>query len=136
MFSGGESNARSTGDQAMTDRELLELAARAAGIEIEWNVMINRDSPFLAPKTQQERNWLGHEHTPWNPLDDDGDALRLGVALRIKHERHPIHPFVAAWAPEIPARFEEPEGDDPYAATRLAIVRAAAEIGKHLETKP
>ena len=25
---------------------------------------------------------------------------------------------------------EEPEGDDPCAATRLAIVRAAAEIGR------
>ena len=48
----------------MTDKELLDLAAKVAGIEIEWNVMINPHSPILAPKTQQERNWLGHEHTP------------------------------------------------------------------------
>lgn len=116
-------------------RRLLDLAAKAAGVEIEWNVMINPYSPILTPKTQQERRWLGHEHTPWNPLSDDGDALRLGLALRIKHERHPIHPFVAAWAPEISARFEEPEGDDPYAATRLAIVRAAAAIGEKMEAK-
>lgn len=121
---------------AQEQRRLLELAAKASGVEIEWNVMIDPRSPFLAPKTQQERNWLGHEHTPWNPLTDDGDALRMAVALRIKHERHPIHPFVAAWTPEIPARFEEPEGDDPYAATRLAIVRAAAALREKMEAKP
>ena len=41
---------------AQEQRRLLELAAKAAGIEIEWNVMITPHSPFLAPKTQQERN--------------------------------------------------------------------------------
>ena len=63
----------------MTDKELLDLAAKAAEIEIEWNIIIDQHHPFIAPKTQQERNWLGHEHTPWNPLSDDGDALRLAV---------------------------------------------------------
>lgn len=107
----------------MNDRELLELAAKAAGIEIVPCPCHYEQWPFKYAEGQGKR---GH----WNPLTDDGDALRLGVALRIKHERHPIHPFVAAWAPEIPARFEEPEGDDPCAATRRAIVRAAAEIGR------
>lgn len=116
----------------MTDKELLTMAAKAAGIEIEWNVMINLISPILAPKTQQERNWLSHEHTPWNPLTDDGDALRLAVKLgvellftknRVGAGRH--SPTAAPWTAE------DRNVDDPYAATRRAIVRAAAEIGRN-----
>lgn len=45
------------------DRELLELAAKAAGYEIEeWNAC-----GFAWTKEQE---W-------WNPLTDDGDALSL-----------------------------------------------------------
>ena len=116
----------------MTDQELLTLAAKAAGIEIEWNVMINRNSPIFVPKTQQERNWLGHEHTPWNPLTDDGDALRLVVKCNLN---------VCVGYGSVSAclqddgsfhRVEEIK-DDPYAATRRAIVHAAAEIGRNME---
>ena len=95
------------------DRELLELAAKAAGIEINW--------------FKWER--LTHQ---WNPLVDDGDALRLAVKLRIRFDRHTVHPFVAAFCNDVAGRFEEPDNGDPYAATRRAITRAAAEIGKSL----
>jgi len=73
----------------------------------------------------------------WNPLEDDGDALRLAVALGIN-----ISPVVLSYPHRtlvgyaLPGRerkvgtVEFIHGDDPYAATRRAIVRAAAEIGK------
>ena len=119
----------------MTDKELLELAAKASGIEIEWNVMINTGSPILAPKTQHERNWLGHEHTPWNPLSDDGDALRLAVKCNLN---------VCVGYASVSACLQDDGSflrtveikEDPYSATRLAIVRAAAAIGKSMEAKP
>jgi len=105
----------------MTDRELLEQAAKAAGIEID---------PIDAAHEPSE--WQC-----WNPLTDDGDALRLAVKLVLDIE------FVWDDVPEETAIacvrvtaiggeacvFEE-LGFDPSAATRRAIVRAAAEIGK------
>lgn len=115
---------------AQEQRRLLDLAAKAAGIEIEWNVMINRNSPILAPKTQQERNWLGHEHTTWNPLTDDGDALRLAVKCNLD---------VCVGYASVSACLQDDGSfhrtveikEDPHLATRLAIVRAAAEIGRN-----
>ena len=112
----------------MTDQELLTMAAKAAGIEIEWNVMINPHSLILAPKTQQERNWLGHEHTPWNPLTDDGDALRLAVFLF-----RDIHFWYFDNSVSVGNELRVACGDDPCAATRRAIVRAAAEIGRNMK---
>ena len=55
----------------MTDRELLEAAAKAAGIE-RW--YWSSGLVIVGPATREE---------PWNPLDDDGDALRLAVRLAI-----------------------------------------------------
>lgn len=104
---------------------LLELAAKAAGIEIEWNIMINFHSTILTPKTLKERNWLGHEHTLWDPLTDDGDALRLAVYLF-----RDIHFWYFDNSVSVGNEQRVVYGDDPCAATRLAIVRAAAEVGR------
>lgn len=106
----------------MTDKELLELAAKAAGIEYN-----DRYGKGL---------WLGEFYSgkEWNPLTDDGDALRLAVKLKMgisipvfkKHRADAIsflHPLVNAIE----------EGNDPYAATRRAIVRAAAAIGEQMK---
>lgn len=58
----------------MSNRELLELAAKAAGYVFEW-----RAQPLiLASPPDPERPWRC-----WNPLDDDGDALRLAVKAGI-----------------------------------------------------
>lgn len=58
----------------------------------------------------------------WNPLTDDGDALRLVVKLGID---------VVFWEGFVTAEYErEMYKDDPYAAVRRAIVKAAAEMGK------
>jgi len=117
----------------MTDRELLELAAKAAGIEIEWHRMItSNDNPVIAPKTQRERNLLGNEWEEWNPLIDDGDALRLAVKLHLKILLYPEATSVDGhWCGGGISTCER-YGNDPYAATRRAIVRAAYEIGKDM----
>jgi hypothetical protein len=67
----------------------------------------------------------------WNPLEDDGDAFRLMVALRaasieIRFGCDNDSVQVETWA----NAYDEDFGQDPDAATRRAIVRAAAEIGK------
>jgi hypothetical protein len=97
----------------MTDRELLELAAKAAGY-------------VLMGHTQDERKFCvgGRE---WNPLTDDADALRLAVKLGL------IVECGRAWISRHGPMFGEDVLPDPYAATRRAIVRAAAEIGKEMK---
>ena len=103
------------------DRELLELAAKAAGLKVRiWNghtgVMCSIDDD------RHGRMWM--------PLTDDGDALRLAVALRltiyhdelaviIKHKRY-------SW--EWMGEMVDEDSGDRNSATRRAIVRAAAAI--------
>lgn len=104
----------------MTDRELLELAAKAAGIELFWHSGWNL---LVIERT----------HRAWNPLTDDGDALRLAVKLGIDLMHTNIHEpkvhAMADWEVEV----VEDSIEDPYAATRRAIVRAAAEIGEGMK---
>jgi len=108
----------------VTDRELLEAAAKAAGIEY-------RSAGYRV-------TGVGETGMPllaiWEPLTDDGDALRLAVKLGLDVEMHGCTaPLSFACAFDCMRNIaEEVEADDgdPYAATRRAIVRAAAEIGK------
>ena len=100
------------------DKELLELAAKAAGIDVqEW-----RES-YEAFKMKEPMLY-------WNPLTDDGDALRLAVKLMLDICCHESGAYVDGDRREYSANEKDPS--NPYAATRLAIVRAAAEIGKTL----
>ena len=109
-----------------TDRELLELAAKAAGLRID-------KSPYSGGGAGNNGfDLLGnamldwHNNVRWNPLTDDGDALRLAVKLRMDVV------FGANYA-IVNGDVQDPtvnNAGDPYAATRRAIVRAAAEIGK------
>ena len=113
----------------MTDRELLELAAKAAGIELDFeHDLWNR--PMLVAS--------GVVSAVWNPLTDDGDALRLAVKLRMVVDTdynggaNAGNAAVDFGEPEY--GYQEGQGNpDPYAATRRAIVRAAAEIGKGMK---
>jgi hypothetical protein len=100
-----------------TDRELLELAAKAAGLRIE-------SEPF-ADGERLRASMDGHWWPVWNPLTDDGDALRLAVALRMYVYQSGVYSCVSCCA----GGFVEDHSTDPNAATRRAIVRAAAEIG-------
>lgn len=113
----------------MNDRELLELAAKAAGIDyLVW-------TPGTSPIVPAERRINGQMH--WNPIHDDGDALRLAVTIDIRFERH--FAMVTANYPRIDLATLDTRRtlcervlDDYYAATRRAIVRAAAAIGKEM----
>lgn len=109
-------------DRCMTDRELLEAAAKAAGCEGEW-LPVYEAIAFCDAE--------GMDEVYWNPLNDDGDALRLSTQLGIDIVRHHSRGTVAATRDSGHyIGVEEPIGDDAHAATRRAIVRAAAEIGK------
>ena len=118
----------------MTDKELLEFAAKAAGIPLKEKRLVwgHRDDPRSATGffqlTEDRRNYV-NERAFWNPLTNDGDALRLAVKLRICSGPNLNGDRVVAFG-DGPNNQTEPYGDDPYAATRRAIVRAAAEIGK------
>ena len=95
----------------MTDKQLLELAAKAVGLKLQYNYLGGRDA-----------------NQPWNPLEDDGDAIRLAVILSLNINIVASGVFVSRYEDE-PVITEKTD-EDIYAATRRAITRAAAEIGK------
>lgn len=112
----------------MEDRELLELAAKAAGFVFN-NCKIDGAlwGCFEGAPSQVSK--------PWNPLENDGDALRLAAKLRMYIE--PARTMGGAFV-EVHAHPSgrgdcagvAPLGGDDNAATRRAIVLAAAEIGR------
>ena len=95
----------------MSDRELLELAAKATGHCYSWS-----------DKYECLETWRDGDKIKrfWQPHRDDGDALRLAVKLGI-----------SVFSPDCA---EYHNDGDVYASVRLAIVRAAAEIGKRSNT--
>lgn len=98
-----------------SDRELLELAAKANGYQVKgW---VGEHLVFFNPITEsaEER---------WNPLSDDGDALRLAMKLEL---------LVSLRAGEIIVYGDFYSCDFVVdSCYRRAIARAAAEIGKAL----
>lgn len=100
----------------MNDRELLEWAAKAPGVQ-----------DLIDGEWERKRR-------TWNPLDNDGQALRLVVKFNLT---------VSIFHHEVEVFTEEGEcisiaiGDDEdkAAIVRRAIVRAVAQIGKSMEAK-
>lgn len=122
-----------------TERELLENAAKAAGLKFDaWSDKItDYESPHYGePALHMARS--GGQCESWNPLGDDGDALRLALKLRIHIQpsatTDDLAPSVECYDTEdvYSEVFEVRLGDDPYAATRRAIVRAAASLGEKM----
>lgn len=113
-----------------TDRELLKLAANAAGMQ--WI----DDSETGLTIQRAEGNGIYNFH--WNPLFNDGDALRLAVKLQltIANEHVQAGSAYCLRGDEIfPDEFCQESGSaevlpSDYAATRRAIVRAAAAIAQ------
>lgn len=114
----------------MSDRELLEMAAKAASISGRFIEQLPEDG---YPTYRCFIGSSGSQHNQWNPLDDDGDALRLAVALGLVVDSYNFRSITGSrlgaghndWA------YSDCEEEcDEYAATRRAIVRAAAEIGR------
>lgn len=99
------------------DRQLVELAAKAAGIRLD-------------PGTLTERGRDGHGWA-YNPLDDDGQCFRLAVQFNASPAWTTIYNRKVAYAGSIGTTGEFYETDEQkLAATRRAIVRAAAEVGR------
>jgi hypothetical protein len=99
-----------------SDRELLELAAKAAGYVVldGWDgKSLSVDASGYGPQSD------------WNPLTNDGDALRLAVKLRITIDSNDC----CAWSRGHFGLIQEFWGGDYDPCYRRAIVRAAAEIG-------
>lgn len=105
-----------------TDRELLELAAKAAGIKGTWNE--RGQCLHITDQGFQSDVW-------WRPHLDDGDALRLAVRLGLRLTLPKYHRFGTTAEPQV----ENTPGhtvfrEDPMQQTREAIVNTAAEIGR------
>jgi hypothetical protein len=109
----------------MTDRELLELASKAAGYIVQEHVAC--DAWAYGAWVYEAGSAVDQDGEPklflWRPRDDDGDALRLAVKLRMFR-------IGEVWVIERTSIAEWER--DPYAATRHAITRAAAEIGRNM----
>lgn len=112
----------------MTDRELLECAARAAGL-LERAIIYEEEdgTGFYAKIGKREY---------WRPLQDDADAFRLAVKLNLQIiiEDERCGCVTASWGEDYQnhavEHSETPE--TAAAATRRAIVRAAAAIGERV----
>jgi hypothetical protein len=108
----------------VNDRELLELAAKAAGFDsMDW---LGGD------------DWLNvyygkGKHSCWNPLTDDGDCARLEVACELQVDIGDVGVIseLRGDAIECFERYSD-HGDDRNKTRRRASVRAAAEIGAAL----
>ena len=109
----------------MTDCELLEMAAKAGGYSLSAiSDMIWSDAAV--------------EYIPWDPLTDDGDALRLACDLGLR-----VFPIARSQSGAACSAVGSATGErlsevadaslDTYTATRRAIVLAAAEIGKQIK---
>lgn len=111
-----------------SDCELLELAAKAAGYDVRFELDSSGD---YRPRVVSRIYIQGFLDREWDPIHDDGDALRLAVILDMSIEVNRVDEVVtviSGYSGE--HRAVEMLGDCMFAATRLAIVRAAASIGE------
>jgi len=108
---------------AETDRELLELAAKAAGYEFIY-------FPPYPDGAQGEYLRVRGMEKRWDPLNDDGDNRRLQVALRFG-----LIPMEGGGWDVI--RYDSESCEEVFCASdsddKKAVVRAAAEIGKAMK---
>jgi hypothetical protein len=111
--------------ESMTDGELLEKAAKAAGYVIES--FRSNGGAWCHPVGEQPDENGDHPGLfAWHPRDDDGDALRLAVKCQIQvhYDEFTGCAFVRWNRGE---KYDSLYGsENPCAATRLAILRAAA----------
>lgn len=115
-------------------KRLLELAAKAAGVKLEWH-----QAPKIFGMRLMDEFFPFDSNTggPWRPHVHDGDALRLAVKLGLLVDVDCHASTVTAVVPgraEIVGSMVHVESlldaDYGMTATRMAIVRAAADIGE------
>ena len=106
----------------MSDKELLELAAKAVGVAVvRWNDGLEPYSSGLGLILDSGRLW--------NPLTDDGDGARMEAALGINvawHSDGVVCGLRWAGATEL----VDDHGGDKQAARRMASLRVAAKHGR------
>lgn len=115
----------------MTDRELLELAAKASGED---------NYEYVGNEYRDGRKVNGHYcsllEVCINPLTNDADALRLavwlGLSIRMDTDAKRVDVISKFGEVAITGYFVDC-GNDPFATTRRAIVHAAAEIGRGMK---
>jgi hypothetical protein len=107
-----------------TDHELLELAAKAAGFTYRW-VTDGSSQRLRVCYSGKPADGSRFDSMDWNPLTDDGDALRLAVKLNL-----------LGWHSDELSIGAAGFHSDPYAATRRAITRAVAAIGEGMAPFP
>jgi len=121
----------------MTDRALLELAARAGNVEIAFNNY--KGEPFVRTNQNLPESCFVR---PWSPRTDDGDAFRLALAAGISvliDDDEDARCVTARYT--LPGRFSpnsrledfRDHGDDKGAAARAAIWLAAIDIGAYIQ---
>jgi hypothetical protein len=112
-----------------TDRLLLAKAAKAAGLTIRHDI----ETVDCLAVTDPAGYWES-DHMYWNPLTDDGDALRLACDLGLQ-----VYPIARTATGRACSAVASAAGErlaevadmmqETYSATRRAIVRAAAALG-------
>lgn len=103
-----------------TDRELLEAAAKAAGVEHQ-GIFYPDKGLRLGERGDGYSTWIAW----WDPRNDDGDALRLAVAAGVTIDMVDH----SAYHRDLRGNLvQEYWGGDHPPCYRAAIVRAAAEI--------
>jgi hypothetical protein len=101
-------------DIEMEDRELLQMAAKAYGVEL-WKF------------GKTSGGFINNRAESWSPLTNDGDAFRLALKLQIKIEYVPEMDSVMCSLPgSVGATSVATIGD---VELRYAIVQAAAQLG-------
>lgn len=123
----------------MTDFELLVLAAKAAGLSHTDYTDVGYDGRSGLMLTDE----MGRQTVSWSPLTDDGDAFRLVVELNIQvhlygetecvyaHSHYSLGVGTDGYHSYQGREYmKEPFDGDKLTATRRAIVRAAADIGR------
>ena len=104
-----------------SDRELLELAAKALGYDVSRDAHIPSGGLWISEVISGDFEW--------NPIANDGDALRLALTLNILVG---VGQVWTAGSQKYGAMFDGYSEGELFKATRLAIVRAAAEIGESM----
>ncbi len=110
----------------MSDRELLEMAAKGVGQEIVW-LQDDPDVDFFTGESPSIPNYRVLEKwnwKTWDPLLDDGEALRIAVRLLASIDFR--KPGTSVWVPSIDFIVDDK-------CHRRAIVKAAAEVGRRMK---
>jgi hypothetical protein len=112
---------------ATTDRELLELAAKAAGRIVGDE---SQGDPIGRKFCKTLGLWCVGPWEGWfNPLNNSGTALELVVHLDMDLWLGCGTSIAVNGTERGTIEFEERQENDKFKATRRAIVRAAASIG-------